>query len=185
VEIETERLLLRQWREEDLKQLIKMNRDPKVMEFVGPTLSEDQSRAMMNRARRSWEEHGYGRYAVEVLETGTVIGFIGLALTRIDTHFSPTVEIGWRLSSQYWGKGYATEGANVVMDAAFKDHGLGEVVSFTSAQNLRSRRVMEKIGFHRNPIDDFLHPNLSPENPLRASVLYRRFANPNISSSKS
>lgn len=177
MEIKTERLLLRQWRDEDLEQLIEMNRDPKVMEFVGPILSEDQSAAMMERAHKSWDQHGYGRYAVEVTETCSVIGFIGLAMTRIDTHFSPAVEIGWRLSTQYWGKGYATEGASAVSDFAFNDLGLTELVSFTSAQNVRSRRVMEKIGFQRNPLDDFLHPNLSPDNPLRASVLYRRLAN--------
>lgn len=181
MEIKTERLLLRQWRNEDLRQLIEMNRDPKVMEFVGPILSEDQSKAMMERARKSWDENGYGRYAVEVTETGSFIGFIGLAMTRISAHFSPAVEIGWRLSTQYWGKGYATEGATAVIDEAFNVHGLAEIVSFTAAQNLRSQRVMEKIGFHRNPLDDFLHPNLSPDNPLRTSVLYRRFANSNTS----
>lgn len=177
MEIKTERLLLRQWRNEDLEQLIEMNRDPKVMEFVGPILSEDQSAAMMERVRNSWRQRRFGRYAVEVKETRSFIGFIGLAMTRIDTHFSPAVEIGWRLSTQYWGKGYATEGANAVSDFAFNDLGLSELVSFTSTQNVRSRRVMEKIGFQRNPIDDFDHPNLSPDSPLKPNVLYRKSAN--------
>lgn len=177
MEIETERLLLRQWRNEDLRQLIEMNSDPKVMEFISPILSEDQSKAMMERANKSWEENGYGRFAVEVLETGSVIGFIGLAVTRIDAHFTPAVEIGWRLSTQYWGKGYATEGAIAVTNFAFNYLELTELISFTSAVNLRSRRVMEKIGFQRNPIDDFDHPNLSPDNPLKPNVLYRKFAN--------
>lgn len=158
-----------------------MNRDPKVMEFISPILSEDQSRAMMERAHRSWDENGYGRFAVEVLETGSVIGFIGLAVTRIDAHFTPAVEIGWRLSTQYWGRGYATEGAAAVTDFAFNYLELTELVSFTSALNLRSRRVMEKVGFQRNPIDDFEHPNLSPDNPLKPNVLYRRSANPKTS----
>lgn len=173
VELTTERLLLRQWRDDDLGQLIDMNRDSKVMEFIGPTLSQDQSRAMMERARTNWSERGYGRFAVEVLETGSVIGFIGLAATRIDAHFAPAIEIGWRLAAAHWGRGYATEGASAVRDYAFKDLGLTEIVSYTSAQNLRSRRVMEKIGFLRDPVDDFDHPNLSLDDSLRANVLYR------------
>lgn len=177
MQIETKRLLLRQWRNEDLGQLAEMNHDPRVMEFIGLVLSEDQSKAMMERARKSWEERGYGRFAVEVLETGSVIGFIGLAATRINAHFTPTVEIGWRLSTQHWGRGYATEGADAVMDFSFNNLGLTEVVSFTSAKNLRSRRVMEKVGFQRNPVDDFEHPNLSPDDPLKPNVLYRRSAN--------
>lgn len=158
-----------------------MNCDPKVMEFVGPILNEDQSKAMMVRAQNSWSDNRFGRFAVEVLESSSFIGFIGLALTRIETHFSPAVEIGWRLATKHWGKGYATEGANAVIDVAFNDYGLTELVSFTAAQNLRSRRVMEKIGFQRNPSDDFLHPNFPTDDPLRASVLYRRFANSNTS----
>ena len=177
IEIETERLLLRQWRGEDLGQLADMNRDPKVMELIGPILSEDQSKAMMERARKSWHELGYGRFAVELLETGSVIGFIGLASARINAHFTPAVEIGWRLSTQYWGSGYATEGASAVTDYAFTNLGLTQIVSFTSTRNLRSRRVMEKIGFLRDPIDDFEHPNLSLDEQLRPCVLYRKFAN--------
>ncbi|MDP1712971.1 MAG: GNAT family N-acetyltransferase [Candidatus Nanopelagicaceae bacterium] len=176
LEIGTARLLLRQWRDDDLGQLIEMNADPKVMEFIGPTLNEDQSKAMMERARKSWDEHGYGRFAVEVLATGSVIGFVGLAPTRIDAHFAPAVEIGWRLSTQYWGHGYATEGAKAVKDYAFENLGLQEIVSFTSTQNLRSRHVMEKIGLSRNPSDDFEHPNASLSETLRANVLYRGFA---------
>lgn len=177
MEIETERLLLRQWRSEDLRQVTEMNQDPKVMEFISPPLSEDQSKAMIQRAHKSWEENGYGRFAVEVLETGSVIGFIGLASTRIDAHFTPAVEIGWRLSAREWGLGYATEGATAVIDFAFNNLALDEIVSFTSATNLRSRRVMEKLGFHRNLRDDFDHPNLPLGDPLKPNVLYRRSAN--------
>lgn len=175
LEIRTPRLLLRRWRDADIGQLISMNSDPKVMEFIGPILNEDQSKAMMTRARESWEQHGYGRFAVEVLTSGSVIGFVGLAQTRIDVHFAPTVEIGWRLSTIYWGHGYATEGALAVKDFAFKDLGLQEIVSFTSTQNLRSRHVMEKIGLSRNPLDDFKHPNSSLNDTLRNNVLYRGF----------
>lgn len=172
-EIRTARLLLRRWCDDDLEQVVEMNSDPKVMEFIGPPLNEDQSKAMMERARESWEQRGYGRFAVEVLASGSVIGFVGLAQTRIDAHFAPAVEIGWRLSTEYWGHGYATEGAIAVRDFAFEELGLPEIVSFTSKNNLRSRRVMEKIGLLRNPLDDFEHPNSSLDNTLRDNVLYR------------
>ena len=173
IEIRTDRLLLRQWRDEDLPHLVAMNREPSVMEFVGPILSDDQSKAMMERSRQSWNERGYGRFAVEVPGVADVIGFIGLAATRFESHFTPCVEIGWRLSSRYWGHGYATEGAKAVMDHAIRVLGLSEIVSFTAAANLRSRRVMEKIGLRRDPTDDFEHPNFSPGDPLKPCVLYR------------
>lgn len=180
-EIRTARLWLRQWRDDDLGQLTEMNGDPKVMEFIGPTLNEDQSKAMMERARKSWHERGYGRFAVELLDTGSVIGFVGLAQTRIDAHFAPAAEIGWRLSTEYWGNGFATEGALAVKDYAFENLRLSEIVSFTSAGNMRSRRVMEKIGLSRNPLDDFEHPNQSLSEALRANVLYRGFPNAKFS----
>lgn len=173
LEIRTDRLLLRQWRDADLLQLCSMNGDPKVMEFVGPVLSEDQSKAMMERSRQSWNERGYGRFAVEVPGVADVIGFVGLAVTRFESHFTPATEIGWRLSSDFWGYGYATEGAMAVKEFAVDELGLTEIVSFTAATNLRSRRVMEKIGLKRDPADDFDHPNFSAGHPLRPCVLYR------------
>ncbi len=173
-EIQTHRLLLRQWHDEDLPQLIELNRDPKVMEFIGPLLTEDHTKAMMERSRESWKKRGYGRFAVEISESATTIGFIGLALTRIETHFAPAVEIGWRLATESWGSGYATEGALAVKDYALAELGLTEIVSFTSEVNLRSRRVMEKIGLRRNPTDDFDHPSISEGNPLHRNVLYRK-----------
>lgn len=175
LEIRTTRLLLRRWRDDDLEQVIEMNADPNVMEFIGPTLDADQSKAMVARAQLSWEQHGYGRLAVEVSGSGTVIGFVGLAKTRIDAHFTPAVEIGWRLSKKYWGHGYATEGALAVKAFAFENLALPQIVSFTSEGNLNSRRVMEKIGLSRNSLDDFQHPNTRLDESLRNYVLYRGF----------
>ena len=179
MEIRTSRLLLRPWKDEDLPQIIAVNSDPDVMEFVDPTLTPEQSEAMISRARQSWNENGFGLFAVEAPGVADLIGFVGLAIPRFESHFTPAVEIGWRLLSPYWGHGYATEGANAVKEFAFKNLCLEEIVSFTSAQNLRSRNVMEKIGLKRNPNDDFEHPNISPDNPLRAHVLYR--GTPNVS----
>lgn len=173
IELKTERLLLRQWRDADLPHLIALNRDPRVMEFVGPVLNADQSKVMMERSRQSWNERGYGRFAIEVPGVAGVIGFVGLAVTRFESHFTPCVEIGWRILWPFWGYGYATEGAEAVMDHAITLRDLPEIVSYTAATNLRSRRVMEKIGLRRDPTDDFEHPNFLAGNPLKACVLYR------------
>lgn len=174
VSIKTQRLLLRHWGDADLPSLSAMNQDPKVMEFIGPVISEAESRAMIERTRRSWDENGYGRFAVEISETSELIGFIGLAQCKFESHFTPAVEIGWRLARRHWGFGYATEGTTAVMSWAFGRRGLDEVVSFSSTLNIASRRVMEKIGMSRDHVDDFLHPNLAPGDPLRPCVLYRK-----------
>ncbi len=174
ISIKTQRLLLRQWNASDLSSLTSMNQDPKVMEFIGPVIGEVESQIMLARARRSWQENGYGRFAVEISGTSELIGFIGLAQCKFESHFTPAVEIGWRLDHKFWGLGYATEGAAAVMSWAFDRGELNEVVSFTSALNLRSRRVMEKIGMNRDCTDDFLHPNLASDDPLGLCVLYRK-----------
>lgn len=174
ISIRTERLLLRRWKESDLPALTSMNRDPAVMEFIGPVLDVNESQAMIQRAEKSWDELGYGRLAVEVASTSELVGFIGLAQCKFESHFTPAVEIGWRLAHKYWNLGYATEGASAVMNWAFDNRELNEVISFTSASNLRSRRVMEKIGMHREIADDFLHPKIAPGDHLRANVLYRK-----------
>lgn len=174
ISIKTQRLLLRQWNDSDLAALTTMNQDPKVMEFIGPVISEADSQAMIERARRNWQEHGYGRFAVEISETSELIGFIGLAQCKFESHFTPAVEIGWRLAHRFWNLGYATEGAMAVASWAFDDREINEIVSFSSVLNLSSRRVMEKIGMHRDIADDFLHPNLTLGDPLRPCVLYRK-----------
>lgn len=176
ISLRTERLILRRWSDTDLPALAAMNQDPTVMEFIGPVLSETESRAMITRAEKSWNELGYGRFAVELADTRELIGFIGLAQCKFDSHFTPAIEIGWRLAHKFWNLGYATEGATAVMSWALDHHGLSEVVSFTSASNLRSRRVMEKIGMHRDTRGDFLHPRKAPDDPLEANVLYRKEA---------
>src|SRR5262249_46282144 len=96
-----------------------------------------------------------------------------LSVPRFDAHFTPCVEIGWRLSADHWGRGYATEGAAAALAFGFNVLGLPQVVSFTAAPNLRARRVMEKIGMKHDPEDDFDHPSLSEGHPLRRHVLYR------------
>ena len=112
-------------------------------------------------------------YAVELRENGELIGFLGLSIPSFEAHFTPAVEIGWRLASCHWNKGYATEGARAVLKYGFLTLNLPEIVSFTVVNNKASRRVMEKIGLHRHPDDDFDHPRLAADSPLRRHVLYR------------
>jgi RimJ/RimL family protein N-acetyltransferase len=119
------------------------------------------------------DKHGYTLWAVELKETGELMGFIGLNYTDWESHFTPAVEVGWRLGSPYWGKGYATEGAKASLDYGFNSCGLKEIVSFTVPANKRSIRVMEKIGLKRDLSGDFAHPKLSADHHLSQHILYR------------
>ena len=170
--LRTERLALRQWRDDDLGPFAALNADPEVMEHFPATLSRAESDAFVERMRAGIEERGFGLWAVEVVETGEFAGFVGLAEPRFDAHFTPAVEIGWRLGRAHWGRGYATEAARAAAAFAFDELRLAELVSFTAAVNGRSRRVMERLGMTHDPADDFDHPNV-PEGPLRRHVLYR------------
>ena len=171
--IETSRLILREWRDTDRKPFARMNADPRVMEYLSAPLSPEQSDALMDRGKAVFEKHGYGPWAAELKASGTLIGFIGLMVPSFEAHFTPCVEIGWRLAFEFWGKGLATEGARGVLKSAFGEFGLDNVVSFTAAGNVRSRRVMEKLGMSHDPADDFDHPRVPEGDPLRRHVLYR------------
>lgn len=136
-------------------------------------LERRESEALVDYIANHMKRHGFALYAAELKETNSFIGFIGLSVPRFQAHFTPCVEIGWRLALEYWGRGLATEGARGVVQHAFGPLGLKELVSFTVPINLRSRRVMEKIGMTRDPADDFDVPILSEGHPLRRHVLYR------------
>ena len=169
----TERLCLRRWRPSDRASFAALNADPRVMEYFPATLSRDESDALVTRIGAHFAEHGFGLWAVEIPHVVPFAGFIGLAIPRFTAHFTPCVEIGWRLAAAHWGQGYATEGARAVLRFGFETLGLNEIVSFTVPANHRSRRVMERIGMHHNPADDFDHPALPEGHPLRRHVLYR------------
>ena len=175
--LRSERLLLRPWRESDRLPFRELNADPHVMEFMPELLTAEASDALLDRAQKHFSRHGFGPFAVELLntslDTGSFIGFIGLSVPAFDAHFMPAVEIGWRLAFEYWGRGLATEGARAALDFGFNDLGLEDVVSFTVPSNQRSRRVMEKLGMTHDPRDDFDHPNLPEGDLLRRHVLYR------------
>ena len=169
----TERLLLRRWRESDREPFARLNADPRVMEFFPRPLSPEESNRLVDRIETHFEEHGFGLYAAELMEDQSFIGYIGLAVPKFSAHFTPCVEIGWRLAFERWGRGLATEGAREIVRHAFDELGLLELVSFTVPGNIPSRRVMEKLGMTHNPADDFDHAGLPEGDPLRRHVLYR------------
>jgi RimJ/RimL family protein N-acetyltransferase len=171
--LETSRLILRPWRSSDRGPFARINSDPKVMEFFPAPLTGPQSDALAAKIEHHFKKHGFGVYAAELKSNGSFIGFIGLNVPTFDAHFTPCVEIGWRLSSDVWKQGLATEGAQGVVDYAGGVLGLKEIVSFTVPHNVRSRRVMEKLGMTHRAADDFDHPELPPGHPLRRHVLYR------------
>jgi RimJ/RimL family protein N-acetyltransferase len=172
-EMETERLLLRRWRDADRAPFARLNADPTVMEFYPAPLSAEESDAMVDRIESHFRQHGFGPWAAELRETGEFIGYVGLAVPRFVAHFTPCVEIGWRLAAEQWGKGLATEGARAVLRYAFEVLALLEVVSFTVPANVHSRRGMEKLGMTYDPHQEFDHPLLAEGHPLRRHVLYR------------
>jgi 3-dehydroquinate dehydratase/shikimate dehydrogenase len=170
--LRTERLCLRAWRESDLALFAALNADPKVMEYFPSTLSREQSDGLVRRIEENMALRGYGFWAAELLETKALIGFIGLNDVPDAMPFAPGVEIGWRLSREFWSRGLAREGAEASLDYAFDELELDAVVSFTSVLNLPSRKLMERLGMHRDPDEDFAHPSLAADDSLSQHVLY-------------
>jgi RimJ/RimL family protein N-acetyltransferase len=173
VERLTDRLLLRQWRDDDREPFAAMNADPEVMQYFPSLLERAASDALLERLHASIAAQGWGLWAVERRDTGDLVGFAGLAEPRHPLPFVPCVEVGWRLSRPAWGNGFATEAGREALRVGFDELGLEEVVSFTSVTNLRSRAVMERLGLSRDPADDFDHPAVPVGSPLRRHVLYR------------
>jgi RimJ/RimL family protein N-acetyltransferase len=172
-EVRTDRLVLRGWRDSDLEPFAALNADPVVMEHFPSTLTREQSDEMVQRLVQRWEDGGPSLWAAERTDTGTFIGFIGLLAPTFEASFTPCVEVGWRLSADHWGQGFAPEGAEAALAVGFRSYGLDEIVSFTSVRNRSSRRVMEKLGMHHDPADDFDHPNLPSDHRVCRHVLYR------------
>jgi RimJ/RimL family protein N-acetyltransferase len=171
--LKTERLLLRKWKPTDLEEFARINADPKVCEFLPSVMRYGESNKLAYSIMSHFEKHAFGLWAVERVDIGRFIGFTGLSIPSFTAHFTPCVEIGWRLGSEHWGKGYATEAAKAALAHGFEQLKLPEIVSFTSLRNERSRAVMEKIGMKHNPDDDFFHPRLDHDHPLALHVLYR------------
>jgi RimJ/RimL family protein N-acetyltransferase len=171
-QLRTSRLVLRLWRDEDLPAFAKLNADPLVTQFLGGPLNREQSDALAERIGAGFVL-GFGLWAVEIAAGAEFAGFVGLSRPNFNAPFTPCVEVGWRLSRAHWGQGYATEAARAAMSDGFERIGLREIVSFTALDNLRSRRVMERLGMRHTPRENFEHPLLPPGHPLRMHALYR------------
>jgi RimJ/RimL family protein N-acetyltransferase len=175
IEVETERLRLRQWIESDREPFARLNADPRVMEFFPSILDRATSDAMIDRIQKSIIERSWGFWAVESKQDKQFIGFVGLQIPKADLPFLPfssCVEIGWRLAFEYWGKGYATEAAKAALKVGFDRLELPEIISFTAINNHRSSAVMERLGMTREA-KTFEHPSLPVGHPLREHYLYR------------
>lgn len=167
---ETERLILRSWKPEDLPLFIAMNKDRRVMRFFPSPLTESETESFYNRIQTEFNCNGWGLYAVEIKSTCEFIGYIGLHEIGFKADFTPGVEIGWRIAADYHNRGYATEAAKAVLELA-KDARIERLYSFTAKINKPSERVMQKIGMVK--CGEFAHPKLPPESPLLTHLLYR------------
>jgi ribosomal-protein-alanine N-acetyltransferase len=173
MELRTPRLILRSWRQDDLAPYAAMNADPEVRRWFLGTLSRAESDAQVAQLQAHIDTHGFGFWAVELIEQARLIGFVGLQHVAFAASFTPAVEIGWRLARGDWGRGYATEAARAALDDGFGRLGLAEIISFAVAGNLPSQRVMQRIGMRRDARADFDHPNIPEGHPFRRHVVYR------------
>lgn len=172
--LRTERLWLRSWAERDERPFAAMNADPQVMEHFPTPLTAAESLEMMRRMNSAIARNGYGFWAVELIESGELAGFVGLQdVTDPALAFAPAIEVGWRLDRRFWGRGIATEAGAASVAFAFSRLGADEVLAYTAARNERSRRVMERLGMHRDEADDFMYPSLAPDDPIAPHVVYR------------
>jgi len=169
----TERLVLGTWSDQDAEGLLALSTDVEVMRHFPALATREQIEALVARHRDNLAAGRPGLYAVRVAETGSFIGFVGLATPSFDAPFMPCVEIGWRLRRDAWGHGYATEAARAALAHGFQTLGLDEIVSFTTVGNTPSIAVMRRLGMHTDPAEDFDHPSVPEDHPVRRHVLYR------------
>jgi RimJ/RimL family protein N-acetyltransferase len=179
--LKTERLILRQWRDDDLRPYAALNADPRVRQFFPFALTPNRSDEEAAVLRKDLAANGWGAWAVEVIGKVPFAGWVGLGPPDFQglpapfkVHSTPLIEIGWRLAYECWGCGYATEAATAVAEFGFKVLDLPEIISFAPTGNLRSRKVMSKIGMIHDPDGDFFHPCAPPNHPFRPLfMLYR------------
>ena len=169
-DVRTDRLLLRRWLDSDREPFAQLTADAEVMRYFPARLTREQSDALAARADALFDTRGYGLWALERLDTGAFIGFTGLAAMPEGIPGSGGVEVGWRLAQSAWGQGFATEAATAALRFGFETLGLAEVNSITAVINIRSRRVMERLGMQ--VADEFDHPKLPEPSPLRRHVRY-------------
>ena len=171
---ETDRLLIRNWRSDDIDLFHEINSDPQVMEFFPFRRDREQALELMHKIQRGIAETGFGIYALERKSDSAPIGFGGLAIANIEPLMpADTVEVGWRLATRFWGKGYASEAGGALLRVGFEERDLEEVVSFAVTGNRRSIAVMDRIGMAHDAARDFDHPCIPHTHPhLKRHVLY-------------
>lgn len=171
--VETYRLRLRGWFDRDRAPFLDMNTDPRVMKFLGPPLTRDQNDAVIDRQIALMTAGQPAFWAVERLFDAQFMGCIGVKKVNFQAAFTPAYEIGWRLGAEFWGQGYATEGAKAAMSYAFENWDIADIYSFTVLDNLQSQTVMQKIGMTHLPDASFDHPALDKDDPLSRHILYQ------------
>ena len=171
--LQTSRLILRNWKQNDIEPFAILNSDPRVCQFLPNVLSQEETLTSVIKIQSHFKKHAFGLFAVELISTKTFIGFVGLKYFSFDSHFTPSVQLAWRLSWKNWGQGLATEATQKVTQYGFETLGLPEILAITAKNNQGSRRVMEKLGMFTNEDENFLHPQLEYSHPLAEHVLYR------------
>ncbi|MGJ5043730.1 MULTISPECIES: GNAT family N-acetyltransferase [unclassified Bradyrhizobium] len=171
--ISTERLTLREWRDDDRAPFAAMSADPAVMQFLRALPTRQDSDRWIDFQIAHQAAHGFGFWVVEDRATGTFLGATGLFRVAFDAPFTPAVEIGWRLARAAWGRGIATEAARASLTFGFDELGLHEIIAYAAPANQASQNVMRKLGMIRNEASDFDHPRVEADSPLRRQVMYR------------
>ena len=169
----TNRLKLAVFSQSHVSELVRLNADPEVMRYFPATLSSEESAALLQRIIEHQRINEYSLFALHLKESDAFVGWCGLMKVPFSAHFTPAVEVGWRLNKIFWGKGLAPEAAKSVLRFGFLELGLSEIVSFTAELNQPSIRVMQKIWMKCNPEDTFDHPKLPVNHPLQRHILYR------------
>jgi len=171
--IESKRLILRPWKEADRQPFADMSADKDVMEYLLPLKPHDAYHTWIDRQIENHERRGMCFWAVEAKQDGAFVGAVGLLPVTYEAHFTPAVEVGWRIARPFWGLGYAPEAAAAAIRFGFESLQLPEIVSNAGVANEKSMRVMAKLGMLRDLDGDFDHPLVPEGNPLRRQVLYR------------
>ena len=166
----SKRLGFRNWEITDIPKMAAISGDPEVMRFFPSTQSEEETSKFIDRMKNMYDERGHCFYAVESLESRSLIGFIGISYATFKSDFTPAPELGWRLGRSFWGHGYATEGAKRCIEYGMKDLGIENFIAVAPKINVPSINVMKKIGMKK--FCDFIHPSVEAYPDFRNCVCY-------------
>jgi RimJ/RimL family protein N-acetyltransferase len=171
--LQTGRLILREWRDDDVAPFSAMSTNPLVMQYLTKLPDRSAIERWVDDVRAHFRRHGFGLWAIEIPGIAPFVGFTGLTVVPYEAHFTPAIEVAWRLSPEYWRKGLVAEAATTALNVGFRSLEFQEIMANAAINNSASIRVMERLGMNRNPDDDFDHPLKPPQDPLRRQVLFR------------